>query len=1261
MILMKSTDFFSRALQSPLDVYRYAAVGRGRSLLAARPLLTLFLFIIAGIILCASNLHAQGAAFIPTEQNDPYFYPLSSGGKNYPGQWHLWNKAAASGVNAGQDAGLKNAWSAGYTGRGVVIGIVDDGVNGTHEDLKDNYLPELSRNFSRDPVLAAQDQGPVQRADSHGTAVAGVAAARGGNGVGGTGAAPFAGLAGLRIRMGGSLVGDPDASAQDHYDAYLWKSGLNATTLAIEAAPEIHIKNHSYGPEAPFGYETGADRLKDIFKATADNGVVHVFSAGNARNRDNDTKVVSCEDANKDFSITSPYVMAVAALGSDGIYSYYSSYGANVFVTAPSSSYANYLGITTTDRTGADYGYNKYDAVKNPDGDKSETYPYYNYTSTFGGTSSSAPLVSGIMALGKEANPLMSIRMAKHALSLPTVTDKVDAGNGEWILNKGVDVQRNFNPNYGFGLIQADKFVTKITEVAYVTTEKTQDINATKVDQSIPDNDPDGRSVTFTINPALPIESIEVGLKFSHERRGDLQAYLISPDGTESRLFNDTSVTIANKDHQDNEAVTDFDWTFLTNAFWGEQKNGTWTLKMVDVAAENTGTWLQYGLRFHLGKMEIQKNEAIDLGANNIEAESLTMTKYGGAAYKINSGYTFTVRDGLTLKKGKLEVDGTFNLQGAYDSIMDGVLAGTGELMKSGPGDLTINGDASTFTGNTNIAAGRIRIGDDGVLGGTLEIRSGGILSGVGKVGPVVNKGSIEPGNSVGTLTIQGNYAQEATGKMVVEVASETSNDLLKITGGDADLDGTLKTVWQGGAVPRPKTRFGTFLTVDGGKTITGRFSILDTHLTPTLKFIPQYDETDKVYLLTERDYAGTTLLSSLNANQQAVSNMIKTLANDAAGDLDTVLSRIDALTTSSQVAAAFDALSPLSGAAHTGMSHYAAAFQSGNIADRLDDLRAGMQGFSFHGLHIEEDMFRRRDRQPILLASAGGDLRGMIPAGVDPRWGIFARGSIVLGDRKDTTDQKGFNFRNTGVTLGMDYRFSPWAVGGALFGVNDAKSCVNDTGSTVRMEGYTAGLYGSLYGSSLYADGQVSYGWNRYDNARRIVFPGLDRTAHSSPTGNQVSAYGGTGYDFRKGNWTLGPTLSFQYVRLGVNEYTETDAGALNLHVNGKSMESLQGSLGGKVSWIWEGDKVKVIPRLSGSYRHEFAAADQTTFASLAQGSSAFAVSTPAPERNYFAIGTGVTLQWKDHTLVYLHYDAQLGQSDFRAQSVTAGLRFTF
>jgi len=951
----------------------------------------------------------------------------------------------------------------------------------------------------------------------------------------------------------------------------------------------------------------------------------------------------------------------VAALGSDGTYAYYSSYGANVFITAPSSSYSNYLGITTTDRTGADRGYNKYDAAKNPDGDSRDTFPNNNYTSTFGGTSSSAPLVSGIMALGKEANPLMSIRMAKHALSLPTVTEKVDASNAEWILNKGVDAQRNFNPNYGFGLIQADKFVGKIAEVAYVTKEQTVDIDARKVNEAIPDNDPTGGlSKTFTLNPALPIESIEVGLQFSHERRGDLRAYLISPDGTESRLFNDTSVTIANPDHQDNEAVTEFDWTFLTNAFWGEQKNGTWTLKLVDVAANNTGTWLQYGLRFHLGKMELQKDGPVDFGANNIEAESLTMTLYDNASYKINNGYTFTVRDGVTMKKGTLEVNGTFDLGGAYDSVLDGKLTGSGVFYKSGPGILTINGDASGFSGTTDIGNGRLIMGSGGVLGGNMEIRAAGVLSGTGKVGTIfANKGSVEPGNSIGTLTVAGNYTQNAEGTLAIEVASATSNDILAVTG-VADLNGLLKTVWQGSGVPKPNTRFASFLTA---AKVIGRFSSLSTYINPTLKFTPQYTPDEKeVYLLTERDYTNSSLRSSLNANQRAVSDMLAPLANSATGDLDEVLSKIDALTQNAQVAAAFEALTPIGASAHTAMASRSAVFQAGNVAGRLEDLRAGVQGVSLAGLEIfDGDQFRRHERRPIVLAANGDDLRGFITPDHDPRWGVFARGSLILGDQKDTPDQKGYDYKNAGLTAGVDYRFAPRAVGGVLFGYNYAKSRVNDAGSTVRMDGYTFGLYGTLYGDALYGDAQVSYGLNRYDNSRRIVFPGLDRTATARPGGDQLSVYGGGGYDFKFGRWTLGPTVSLQYIRLQVEDYTEEGAGSLNLHVDRRSLDSLLGSVGGRLSWSWEGKDVKAYPRLWAAWRHEFADLDRTTVASLAQTGSAFSIVAPALESDYLAAGAGLSLQLRDATTVFFSYDVQVGRHDFWSHGVNLGLRFTF
>ena len=32
------------------------------------------------------------------------------------------------------------AWKSGYTGRGIVVGVVDDGVDGSHPELKDNYV-----------------------------------------------------------------------------------------------------------------------------------------------------------------------------------------------------------------------------------------------------------------------------------------------------------------------------------------------------------------------------------------------------------------------------------------------------------------------------------------------------------------------------------------------------------------------------------------------------------------------------------------------------------------------------------------------------------------------------------------------------------------------------------------------------------------------------------------------------------------------------------------------------------------------------------------------------------------------------------------------------------------------------------------------------------------------------------------------------------------------------------------------------------------
>jgi outer membrane lipase/esterase len=284
-----------------------------------------------------------------------------------------------------------------------------------------------------------------------------------------------------------------------------------------------------------------------------------------------------------------------------------------------------------------------------------------------------------------------------------------------------------------------------------------------------------------------------------------------------------------------------------------------------------------------------------------------------------------------------------------------------------------------------------------------------------------------------------------------------------------------------------------------------------------------------------------------------------------------------------------------------------------------------------------------------------------MIPVAPDPNWGFFVRGNLVLGDQKDTAGQRGYDFRNGGITLGTDYRFSENFVGGALFGMNTAKSWINDAGSTVKLDGYTLGFYGTYFRKAFYLDGQASYGWNNFNNNRRIVFPGIDRSATASPSGGQATGYGGTGYDFSFGSWTIGPALTFQYLWMGVNGYSESGADSLNLQVDRQTTESYQGSAGIKGAWNWTRDKLRVVPRLWGFYRHEFGNVNPSTIASLAQGSSAFTIESVAPERNFFSVGAGLNVHWTDLVLAYLNYEAQLGQSAYSAQSITFGLRLQF
>lgn len=475
----------------------------------------------------------------PRLPNDPLFTQ----------QWHLRN-TGQSGGTAGQDANVYPAWVAGYDGSGVVIAIVDDGLQHTHPDLQPKYRADLSYDF------VDNDSNPIPTSvDDHGTSVAGVAAAAN-EGTCGVGAAYNAQLSGIRLTAGG-LTDSKIANA------------LSYRTDANQ------IYNNSWGPPdtgAADGFWTGLPLTINALANGTQNGrggrgTIYIWAGGNGRQaRDN---------VNRDLFANSRYTLAIAAVDHRGVQSWYSEPGAPLLVAAPSSG--DGVGVTTTDLLGVAGG------------------SAGNCTNSFGGTSSAAPLVAGVVGLMLDANPNLTWREVQWILARTAVqNDPANQGaDSDWTINgAGLPV----NHAYGFGRVDAAAAVTMAAswsepfgpELSYSAPLRT-------VNLAVPDNAPGpyapGTFVTDSVfvPQNLLIESVEVIFTATHEYRGDLEVRLVSPYGTESRLLatgNDLGANYSG-------------WKITTLRHLDEGSAGTWTLRVADGYPQNAGVWNSWQLIIH--------------------------------------------------------------------------------------------------------------------------------------------------------------------------------------------------------------------------------------------------------------------------------------------------------------------------------------------------------------------------------------------------------------------------------------------------------------------------------------------------------------------------------------------------------------------------------------------------------------------------------------------------------------------------------------
>ena len=265
--------------------------------------------------------------------------------------------------------------------------------------------------------------------------------------------------------------------------------------------------------------------------------------------------------------------------------------------------------------------------------------------------------------------------------------------------------------------------------------------------------------------------------------------------------------------------------------------------------------------------------------------------------------------------------------------IADGGSAGGigGSLVKVGSGTLTLAG-VNTYTGGTTLNAGGLVV--NGSLAGGVTM-NGGTLGGSGTIGGLVaNAGTLAPGNSIGTLTVSGNFVQAASTTYQVEANAAGQGDRI-IVGGTATINGaTVQVLAQPGNYGARTTY--TILRANGG--VAGTYSGVSSNfafLTPSLS----YDANDVFLTLSVAQDAFS--LGGRTFNQKAVGRVLDQTFPAASGDFATVLSTLVGLGTA-QGAQILDAISGQNYAGFSNAMVQGAQLFMTNFANRAGRSRSG-------------------------------------------------------------------------------------------------------------------------------------------------------------------------------------------------------------------------------------------------------------------------------------------------------------------------------
>ncbi|XP_017481482.1 PREDICTED: furin-like protease 1, isoforms 1/1-X/2 [Rhagoletis zephyria] len=432
----------------------------------------------------------------------------------------------------GLDMNVVPAWQAGITGRGIVVTILDDGLESDHPDIEHNYDPEASYDVN------SHDNDPMPHYDMtdsnrHGTRCAGEVAATANNSICAVGIAFGASVGGVRMLDG------------DVTDA------VEARSLSLNPQ-HIDIYSASWGPDDDGKTVDGPGELaqrafiEGVTKGRQGKGSIFIWASGNGgREFDN---------CNCDGYTNSIWTLSISSATEEGHVPWYSEKCSSTLATTYSSGGQSEKQVVTTDL-------------------------HHSCTVSHTGTSASAPLAAGIAALVLESNTNLTWRDLQHIVV--RTAKPANLRDPTWSKN---GVGRRISHSFGYGLMDAAAMVKAARNWKTVPEQQRCEINAPHVDKVIPPRSYITLQLTVKHCSSVNyLEHVQAKITLTSQRRGDIQLNLKSPAGTKVTLLTPRIHDVSRSGFNQ--------WPFMSVHTWGESPHGDWQLEI-----HNEGRYMGHAL-----------------------------------------------------------------------------------------------------------------------------------------------------------------------------------------------------------------------------------------------------------------------------------------------------------------------------------------------------------------------------------------------------------------------------------------------------------------------------------------------------------------------------------------------------------------------------------------------------------------------------------------------------------------------------------------